>query len=198
MTRRARGPSAAFIKIRGTRVSVNVLTLRGGQEPRLRFDRVAIGLVRRVQASLSPSVPDGKTVIVTVTAPIRQDSRTGTALEDRIRELLAARRSELTATIHGNRIRVRALDGGARGTAKLIGFVHNPTPDAALLFDVTRSMLACMGPEAQTPRGERWLVIASTEGRAPVETVRQVSLALGARTVFKRILLADGDGVSVL
>jgi hypothetical protein len=81
-------------------------------EPRLRFDRVAVGLVARLQASLSRTVPDGKTVVVTVTAPIRQDSKTGTLLEAKLRELLAAQRAWLKSTIRGNRIEVRVLKGG--------------------------------------------------------------------------------------
>jgi hypothetical protein len=43
---------------------------RGGlTKPRLRFDRVALGFVRRLQAALSASVPDGRTLILTITAP---------------------------------------------------------------------------------------------------------------------------------
>jgi hypothetical protein len=73
-------------------------------------------------------------VIVTITAPIRQDSKTGAGLEVRIRELLKARRVRLKATIYGNLIQVRVLKGGASRTSKLIGFVHNPKPDPSVLF----------------------------------------------------------------
>ena len=193
-----RSHAYTYVKIAGKRVAVNVIAFRGVQEPRLRFDRVALGVVRRLQASLSKSVPDGKAVIVTITAPIRQDSRTGAALEDGIRELLAARRAQLKATICGNRIQVRVLKGGASRTAKLIGFVHNPEPDPSVLFEVTRSLLACIDSDKPPPRGDRWLMIANQDGLAPVETVRQVCWALRARTVFKRILLAESEGVRVL
>jgi hypothetical protein len=178
----------SYINFAGRRVAVDVVSFRGAREPRLRFDKVAIGLVRRLQASLSKSVPAGRTVIVTITAPIRQDSRTGSVLTDRVRGLLAARRTQLRATIHGNRIQVRVLKGGSRATAKLIGFVHNPRPGPAVLFDVTRSLLACMGSGERPPTGERWLVIAREHPPAPSETVRRVCSALRARTVFKRIV----------
>jgi len=164
----------------------------------LRFDKTAVGLVRRLQAALAKSVPDGKTVIVTITAPIRQDSKTGAALQDRIRELLAARRAQLKATIHQNRIQVRVLKGGTSRTSRLIGFVHNREPDPSLLFDVTRTLLARMRSGKRAPTADRWLIIANQDGLAPVETVRQVCLALGARTVFKRILLAERAGLRVL
>lgn len=198
MSPAARPQAPTYLKIAGRRVAVNVVTFAGVQEPRLRFDRVALGLVRRLQASVSKSVPEAKAVIVTVTAPIRQASKTGAALEHRIRELLAVRRAQLKATIHGNRIQVRVLQGGARRTSKLMGFVHNPKPDPSVLFDVTRSLLDCIGSGKRPPRGDRWLIIANQDGLAPVETVRQVCLALRARTVFKRILLEESEGVRVL
>jgi len=181
------------------RVPVKAITFRRVKEPRLRFDRTAVGLVRRLQAAVAKAVPDGKTVIVTVTAPIRQDSKTGAALQDRIRQLLADGRAQLKATIHKNRIQIRVLKGGTGRTSRLIGFVHNPEPDPSLLFDVTRTVLARMGSGKRAPTAtDRWLIIANQDGLAPVETVRQVCLALRARTVFKRILLAEREGVRVL
>jgi hypothetical protein len=191
MSPAVRSQSSAYVETAGRRASVSIMTFRGGPEPRLRFDRVAIGLVRRLQAALSRSVPDGKAVIVTITAPIRQDSRTAAALEVRIRELLAAKRAQLKATICGNRVQVRVLKGGAGGTSRLIGFVHNPEPDPSLLFEVTRSLLSCMGSGKPRRDGDRWLIIASEDGRAPFETIWQVCLALRARTVFQRILFAE-------
>jgi hypothetical protein len=170
---------------------VKAMTFKGVAEPRLRFDKTAIGLVKRLQKTLAKSVPDGKTVIMTITAPIRQDSKTGAVLEDKIRKLLATGRGQLKTTIYTNRIQVRVLKGGARRTSKLIGFVHNPEPNPEILFDVTRSVLACIGSDKQSPRADRRLVIANQHGLAPVETVRQVCLALRARTVFKR--MASGN-----
>ncbi len=180
------------------RAAVETIALGAVQEPRLRFDRTAVGLVRRLQAGLAKSVPEGRTVIVTITAPIRQDSKTAAVLADRIRQLLAIRRAQLEATIHGNRIQVRVLKGGASRTSRLIGFVHNPEPSPAALFELTRRLLAGMGAKRRRPGSDRWLIVANRDGLAPVETVRQVCLALRARTVFKRILLAQRQGVRVL
>lgn len=176
------------IKFGGKRISMSVMTLAGGENPRLRFDKVAVGLVKRLQASLSKSVPVDKTVVVTVTAPIRQDSKTAAALEGKIQELLTAGRTRLEATIHGNRIQVRILAGGAGRTSKLIGFVHNPEPDPKILFEVTHSLLECIG--SGKSGGERWLIIAAEIPGTPIETVQQVCSALRAERVFKRVLLA--------
>lgn len=193
-----RSQASTYLKNAGRRVAVKALTFRGMKEPRLRFDRTAVGLVGRLQATLAKCVPEGKTVIVTITAPIRQDFKTGVVLEGKIRELLATRRAQLKATIYGNRIQVRVLRGGASRTSRLIGFVHNPEPNPAVLFDVTRSLLASIGSEKQPSKRDRWLVVANQDGLAPVETVRQVCRVLCARTVFKRILLAEREGVRVL
>lgn len=198
MPSRARSQSFTYVRSSGKRVAVNALRFTGAKEPRLRFDRTAVGLVRRLQAALARCVPVGKTVVVTITAPIRQDSKTGAMLEERVRKLLASRRAQLRATINGNRIRVRVLKGSAPRTSRLIGFVHNPTPSPALLVEVTRSLLACIGSENQPPGGDRWLVLANRDGGAPVETIRQVCRALRARSVFKRVLVADGEGVRAL
>ena len=171
------------------------MNIEGTQQPRLRFDKGAIGLVKRLQ-SLSASVPDGKVVVVTVTAPIWQDSKTGTALEVGIRELLGAKRVRWKAAMYGNQIEVRVLKGGAGEIPKLIGFVHNPRPGPSLLFDVTSSLLEII--DSGAPGAERWLMISNQDGRAPFETVRQVCMALGARGVFRKILLEAADGVKVL
>ena len=195
MSQGRRRQTYPYLKIAGRRISINVMSIEGAQQPRLRFDKVAIGLVKRLQL-LSASVPDGKVVVVTVTAPIWQDSKTGTALEVGIRELLSAKRMRWKAAIYGNQIEARVLKGGAGGISKLIGFVHNPKPGPSLLFDVTSSLLEMIGSGA--PGAERWLLISNQDGGAPFETVREVCLALGARSVFKKILLEEAEGVKVL
>ena len=110
----------------------------------LRFDKVAVGLVERVRAAVSDAVPAGVTVGLTVTAPIRMDSKTSVALAEKIRMLLGQRRksADATATIHGNRVRIRVFKSGSRSAPKVLGFVHNPDTDARLILDVVESILS--------------------------------------------------------
>ena len=117
---------------------------------RLRFDKVALQFVEGLQPALNEVVPDGKTVIVTITAPIRMASKTAAAVEKKVRSSLARRpvRVDLAETIHGNHIRVRLVNGVSNG-ARVIGFVHNPDSDPNILFDVTRSLL----PRSRSARG---------------------------------------------
>lgn len=186
MSPSARSQAATSVKIAGRKTATKALTFADVKEPRLRFDKVAVGLVKRLQSALSKSVPDGRTVVVTITAPILKDSKTGLVLEDKIRELLATRRAQLKATIHGNRIQVRVLEGGTSQTSKLVGFVHNPKPDPEVLFDITRFLLASIGSGKGRSTSGRRLAIANQDGLVPAKTVRHVSLALRGRRVLKK------------
>jgi hypothetical protein len=197
-----------YVTIAGKRIRVLVTTLRqrvahppANTKPRLRFDRVAVGLVGRLRAALSESVPDGETVIVTVTAPIWLASKTAATLEEAIPGFLADRsaRARFTRTIHGNRVRVRVIKRGSSGASKVVGFVHNPDSDSSVLFDVTESLLACFDGAAikrnpANPAGERWLVIAAKDVLPPIETYRQVYSQLHVRGDFSRILMVRPGG----
>jgi hypothetical protein len=202
------GPPDAYLTIAGKRIAVEVTTTtqriadRGSlTKPRLRFDRVALRLVRRLQEALSASVPDGNTLILTITAPLRVPSKTAAALEDNIRTYLARQsaRAEAKYTIHGNRIRVRLVKGGSRRTTKVIGFVHNPDSDPDVLFDITHSLLERIGAKARTgapagSAGDRWLVLAGDDRFSHMELYRQVYSQLSIPTGFKTILMVLADG----
>jgi hypothetical protein len=175
---------------------------RGGlTKPRLRFDRVALGFVRRLQAALSASVPDGRTLILTITAPIRVPAKTAAALEDTVRTYLARQSGEGVAkhTIHGNQIRVRLVKGGSRQTTKVIGFVHNPDSDPDVLFDITLSLIerigakACKGAPGRSA-GDRWLVLAGDDRLSSIEPYRHVYSQLSIPTDFKKVPMVLADG----
>ena len=77
----------AFLTIAGERIALDVAVIdqmfakRGDlTKPRLRFDKVALRLVRDLQAVLSEAVPDGEAVVLTVTAPIREPAKTAAEL----------------------------------------------------------------------------------------------------------------------
>jgi hypothetical protein len=111
--------------------------------PRLRYDKVVVRLIERLRASLSESVPEGKTVIVTITAPIRQWSKTAAEIDAIVRSLLTRRSTEAAAkkTIHGNRVSIRLVSGGSKRTPKVVGYVHNPDISAAPLVELTDAVL---------------------------------------------------------
>ena len=198
------GPPDAHLTIAGERIAVEVTTLRQRiadqvPKPRLRFDRVALGLVRRLQVALNDSVPDGKTLIVTITAPIKMPAKTAAELEGKIRVDLGQRLGVVAArhTIHGNQIRVRLVKGGSNRASKVIGFVHNPESDAEALLDIVHSLIESIGARAGASpafAGDRWLVLASDGRLANIETYRLVHSHLSMPADLKKILVVAADG----
>jgi hypothetical protein len=193
------GPSGAYLAIGGKRVAVAIAAVKPQipAKQRLRFDRVALELLRRLQAALQDSVPDGRTVVLTVTAPIRQSGKTAAALEEKIKAGLAHRRAtlNLTDSIQGNSIRARLMKGG---NPKVIGFVHNPDPNSDVLLDLTQSLLervSLLEKKRVSTRSERWLVIADDESRPHIEAYRYIASQLSG---FKKIVLVGGGRVETL
>jgi hypothetical protein len=110
----------------------------------LRYDKVALRLIAQLQATLRDLVPEGKTMLLTVSAPIRVPGKTAAALDEHIRLWLAnpSRPPDLRTTINENRIRVLVVSGASRGSPNVLGFVHNPEVDtSALLAEVQASLI---------------------------------------------------------
>ena len=200
-------PADAYVTIAAKRVAVEVVTIkrvgnrRGDAKPRLRFDRVALRLVGGLQAALHGSVPDGKTVLVTITAPIRLAAKTAAALEEQIRSHLAHRSAqrEVKYRIHGNHVRVRFVEGGSRAAAEVIGFVHNPDSDPNGFLDRTQSLLERIHARGAKgaplkPALDRWLVVADENGQSHVGTYRYVLPQLSIATDFKKTLVVLAGG----
>ncbi len=197
------GRPHAYVAIGGKRIAVAVTTIgplhRGANtKPHLRFDKVALGLVRRLHVGLDDGLPAGKTVLVTVTAPIKLPAKTAEALEKRIRACLSrpAAPKDMRGTIHGNRIRVRVVTGSPRGGPKLIGFVHNPDSDPVGLMNLAQALLERVGAEehrvAAGFAGDRWLVIANESGSPQMDVYRHVCSKLS--TGFRKILMVRAGG----
>ncbi|QCI67953.1 hypothetical protein [Phreatobacter stygius] len=198
----------AYLTIAGTRIAVEVAVIEPGfagpgdpTKPRLRFDRVVLRTIGRLQAGLSQAVPEGEAVIVTITAPIRLAARTAAALEDRIRSCLARRSApvEVDDMVHGNQVRIRLVKGVPAGLSKLIGFVHNPGSDPAVLLELTQSLLQHIGAAAArrppaTFAGDRWLVVAHDDGLPHIEAYRHVGSQLAISTRFEKILMVLAGG----
>lgn len=202
------GRPDAYLSIAGKRVAVDVTSCKNKSgdaadvpRPRLRFDRVAIGLVSRLQAALSDAVPDGRAVLVTVTAPIRLPGKTAVAFEDKIRTCLTRRSAtvECKDTICGNHVRIRIVTCAARHVPKVIGLVHNAETDADLVLGMTQALLECVSGAGAKPAparftGERWLVIANANGPAHIDTYRQIYTQLGMASVYKKVFMVLGEG----
>ena len=195
------GSGAAFVSIAGKRipVAVAVVNQRFFEKPHLRFDRVALRLVRNLRGALSETVPDGETVILTVTAPIRVPGRTAVELEGKVRTFLGpgSKAAEIKDTIHENGIRARVVKHGFARQSKVVGFVHNPESDPGILMDVTGSLIELIGAAAGEPAGysgERWLVLASEDRSSNIGAYRDTCAQLSLPAGFARVLMAFAAG----
>jgi hypothetical protein len=201
------GPSDAYISVAGKQVAVDITTLKrrgtdqaNAAKPRLRVDKVATGLIERLQATLGQSVPDGLTVLLTITAPIRLPSKTAASLEDKIQTLLGRGllgRDEKD-TIHGNRVHIRFLTDQSERAPKMIGFVHNADSDPLLLLNMTREVLELLNaePDRPSPRfvGDRWLVAISARQISCLGAYRYIYSELRAAPHYEKILIVFADG----
>jgi hypothetical protein len=199
--------AGTYLMVAGKRVAVDIVTLkRGGTDRgnaariRLRFDKVATRLIQRLQTTFSGAVPDGMTVLLTITAPIRLPSKTAASLEDKIQTLLtqgSARRDE-SDTIHGNRVRIRLLRDASKRAPKLIGFVHNSDSDPLLLLNMTRELLELLGARADSGAErtavDRWLVVSGAGDTSCLDVYRYIYSQLCMAAGFKKVLMVFGDG----
>jgi hypothetical protein len=201
------GSDPPMLRVAGKRVAVEITTskrrgarLSHAAKPGLRFDKVVTRLMERLQATLGKTVPDGMTVLLTITAPIRLPSKTAASLEDKIQTLLqrgSPGRDE-KEMIHGNGVQIRLLRGESERAPKMVGFVHNSDSDPLLLLNMTRELLelisAVAGRQASSLAGDRWLVVISAGEISCLEAYRYIYSQLRMATDFKKILMVFGDG----
>ena len=90
-------------------------------------------------------MPCGLCIVFTVTAPIREPSRTMAALVEIIRAqlLLGTVRGEHAQTLYGNEAQVRVVTCHSPHAARVAGFVHNPDQPPSVLLNMAESLLKC-------------------------------------------------------
>lgn len=106
---------------------------------RLRFDKVALRLVGRLKAALASAVPEGQTVIFTISAPIRLPGKTAEALETMMRS--DPPNAECGEIVHDNEVRTRLLRGVPKHMPKVLGFVHSVESDAGAILALAEARL---------------------------------------------------------
>lgn len=111
----------------------------------LRFDRVVVQVLDRLRRFVDAAQPEGVTVVLTLTAPIRAPAKTAVALEQEMAALLQTRDlgSERSAILFGNRAELRLVERASRQGPRLLGFVHNPDVDAARVLELVERWLRC-------------------------------------------------------
>jgi len=199
------GTSNAWLLVEGKRVAVDTAILPGrgaghnpAARPHLRFDKVANRLIARLRTACNETVPNGTAVLLAVTAPIQQPSKTIAALKDRIQNLVAreSKTNDVQETIHGNGVRMRLLRNLPRHAPRLIGFVHNPESDPHLLFDLTGELLEIIGSgvKANESKNDRWLIAINPRAASFADAYRTIYAQLGASSNYKRAFMVFADG----
>ena len=126
-------------------IATEILKASGSSAARLglRFDRVVGRVLGDLRAFAGGAAPADRTVLVTISAPIRLPARTVEALKQEIQAQLAAGRvgEDRCATVHGNEVRVRLTQPTPGRGARLIGFVHNPDSEPKRLLDLAERWL---------------------------------------------------------
>ena len=186
-------PASAFLNLAGQRIALEVASIdqriaerERRMPPRLRFDKVARRFVEGLRVALHDAVPNGSTLILTVTAPIRLAAKTAAAVKN---EVLSGR-MDFADTIQGNEVRARLVTGaGSRAAPCVIGFVHNRDSDPDILFEVARSLIDCIDARPPAPGDERWLAIVNEARPSDAGTYRRVCAQLAIPTELKRMLM---------
>ncbi len=123
-------------------VEREIIAQLGAAKLRLRFDKVALRLVGGLKAALASAVPDGETVVFTISAPIRLPAKTAVALRPLLRD--GPTGGERLEIVHGNEVRTRRLKSVPEHMPKVLGFVHNLESDASAILAVVEARL--LGP----------------------------------------------------
>jgi hypothetical protein len=105
---------------------------------RLRFDKVALRLVGGLKAALASVVPEGQTVVFTISAPIRVPEKTAGALKNMVRSAPAVERREI---VHDNEVRTRPVTGVPKHMPEVLGFVHSVESDAGAILALAEARL---------------------------------------------------------
>jgi hypothetical protein len=109
-----------------------IIALLRAANLRLRFDKVALRLVGGLKVALASVVPEGQTVLFTISAPIRLPGKTASALEHMAR--CVPPDSERREIVHGNEVRIRRLRAVRKDMPKALDFVHSAESDAGAVL----------------------------------------------------------------
>jgi hypothetical protein len=204
----AEGAPDAYLMVRGQRIALDVAVLPQ-QSPRqtrvakarLREDKVAQRVLRDLESALHAHVPAGRSVILTLGAPIKVANKLVVALADLLVTYLESGLIEVDEkrTILGNRVRFRVLRVTSKWPAKVIGFVFTGDPAPGVLATTITSLhdeIVAMA-KRRSPKGfsgDRWLVLRSDNSIADGKTYRLAYSLLSPPHDFRKVLMVSDSG----
>jgi hypothetical protein len=201
-------PSDAYLTVRGQKIALGIAVLsqqssrqKSATKVRLREDKVAQRVLRDLESALHAHVPAGKSVILTLGAPIKVSRKLVVALTDVLVTYLESGSVEVDEkrTILGNRVRFRVLRLTSKWPAKVIGFVFTGDPAPGVLASTITSLhdeIVAMA-KRRPPKGfsgDRWLVLVSDNWIADVKTYRRAYSLLSPSHDISMILMVSVSG----
>jgi hypothetical protein len=174
---------------------------------RLREDRVALRVLRDLKIALHARVPNDKSIILTLGAPIKVPKKLIAALTTLLLDYIqsALEERDERKTVLGNRVRFRVLSHDPGWNSRVIGFVFSGDPAPGDLADSMRRFgdeIAAKAKERMPEdfAGDRWLVLCGGNWIADIKTYRLAFSYLSpARHNFRKILMVfDGGRVEPL
>ena len=204
------GPPDAYLTVAGRRVGLDIAVLaqqhlRRSRIPRARLRDDAVGrrVLRGLNAALHPHVPDGKTLVLTLGAPIKEPKKVLAAMTDMLLTYLksGAAGVEQKKTLLRNRVRFLLVNDGLRGNSKLAGFIFSGDPKPGALLMVMQSLQNEIGARAKKRlpagfSGDWWLVLVSDQWIGDAKTYRSMLSQLSIPGRFTKILIVlDGGRV---
>jgi hypothetical protein len=200
--------SDAYLTVRGQKIALGIAVLsqqssrqKSVTKVRLREDKVAQRVLRDLESALHAHVPAGKSVILTLGAPIKVSRKLVVALTDVLVTYLESGSVEVDEkrTILGNRVRFRVLRVTSKWPAKVIGFVFTGDPAPGVLASTITSLhdeIVAMA-KRRPPKGfsgDRWLVLVSDNWIADVKTYRRAYALLSPSHDISMILMVSVSG----
>jgi hypothetical protein len=206
------GPPEAYLTVDGRTIALDVAVI-ARQRPagdrsaraRLRDDKVTRRVLPDIEGKMRGLVPDGKSIVLTLGAPIKVPNQLVAALTATLSASLESGVEEVeeATTISGNRVRFRILNHDLKWKAPVLGFVFSGDPEPGALASAMRSLHEAIAAKAKAPMpagfaGDRWLVLDNPHWIADIKTYRRACSQLSLPHAFGKILMIDGRRVETL
>ena len=109
----------------------------------LRLDRVVVRVLDRLRRGVDGKPRADWGVVLTLTAPLHAPNKLVKVMEQEIAALLqdGCIGAERSVVLHGGRARLRLVEHAAAPGCGLLGFVHNPDVDPAMIMDLAERWL---------------------------------------------------------
>lgn len=199
-------PPDAYLKLHNKSIAVEISTLvqhvqsvLNQSRSRYSDDESALRIIQEIKDAIPAFLLNGRTVILTLSPPIKKFRQTRNQLELAVRnELLTNNDVDTNVEIHGNEISIQIKSYGEPADATVVGAVMHRTSSPDILQNTRFSLENMIGVKsdkcaALTP--PIWLALLNDYWLADPATYRQAMKMLSVTHPFVKILLVSGNGL---